>query len=219
MTFFEIVGWIGFSCAIIMFLPQVIKVVKTKSVAALSTSSFLINFYGASMYVLYGAALQPKSYQAFTCNAIIMIFMLIIMFFLFRKKKSFFLIALAYATAIFTIALLFIFLLKNEMPIAAKYVFVIFGGGAIGGAFAPQLKKMLIDKKFKSYSLVMSSLMIFNSIPWIIYWVGTITNMNSYELPTGVIALIFTVTQALIQLSILGVYLSTKNDIAKHNLN
>lgn len=165
MIVYEIIGWIGFSCALIMFLPQVIKVLRTKSVYSLSISSFLINFFGASMYVLYGTAIQPKSYQAFACNAIIMLFMLIIMFYIFRRRKKFFLLVLAYAALIFTISFLFIFLLKGDLPIAIKYLFVILGGGAIGCAFIPQLKKMLVEKVFKSYSLPMAILVVLNTFP------------------------------------------------------
>lgn len=171
------------------------------------------------MYVLYGTAIQPKSYQAFACNAIIMLFMLIIMFYIFRTRKKFFLLVLAYAALIFTISLLFIFLLKGDLPIAIKYLFVIFGGGAIGGAFIPQLKKMLVEKVFKSYSLPMAILVVLNTIPWIIYWIGTIMNMSESELPTGFIALTFTITQGAIQLVIIYLYLDHMHEVYKHNLN
>lgn len=210
MSIYEILGWIGFGCALLMFMPQVIKVSLTKNVSSLSASSFLINFFGASMYVLYGTAIQPKSYQAFTCNAIIMAFMLVIIFYLFKQKGRLFIVALTYEILVLVIALIFIFLLKDDLPISVKYIFVILGGGAIGGAFVPQLKKMIIERNFKSYSLIMALLIMLNTIPWIVYWIGTIGNMTELELPTGIIALVWTILQGLIQTIIIIIYLTNK---------
>lgn len=54
-TYAIVIGWIATICTTIAFLPQVIKIAKTKEVSHISLPTFTLQSFGNFMWLLYGA--------------------------------------------------------------------------------------------------------------------------------------------------------------------
>ena len=84
----EIIGIIGASLTTASFVPQVYKVVKTKSVEGISLTMYLVFFIGILFWLYYG--LKIESFSVIMANIITGILVLIILLFriLYRNKTK-----------------------------------------------------------------------------------------------------------------------------------
>ena len=83
-----IIKYIGFFaafCTTIAFVPQVLKVFKTKSVEGLSLTTYLLYVSGLALWFIHGINLESLS--MIVGNFISVILTLIILFFIINSKK------------------------------------------------------------------------------------------------------------------------------------
>lgn len=80
----ELIGFAAAFLTTIAFIPQVIKVVKTKSVEGLSLTTYLIFIVGVFLWLIYGINLG--SISMITGNSITVILALIIIYFIIKSK-------------------------------------------------------------------------------------------------------------------------------------
>ena len=84
--FGEFLGVLAGICTAIVFLPQTIKTIKTRDVAGLSLSTYIIYCIGMLSWTLYGIYL--KSVQMMFFNVISLVFALIILYMILTEKKK-----------------------------------------------------------------------------------------------------------------------------------
>ena len=83
----EIIGIIGASLTTASFVPQVYKVVKTKSVEGISLTMYLVFFIGILFWLYYGVKIE--SFSVILANIITGILVLIILLFrIFHRNKT-----------------------------------------------------------------------------------------------------------------------------------
>jgi MtN3 and saliva related transmembrane protein len=70
MTIIEAIGFGAASCTTLSFVPQVLKVWRTKSVADISLTMYLVFFVGLVQWFVYGILLQ--SWPIIIANAVTM---------------------------------------------------------------------------------------------------------------------------------------------------
>ncbi|AXK51676.1 SemiSWEET family sugar transporter [Spiroplasma alleghenense] len=73
----EVIGWIGFTTASLLLIPQVIKTIKTNDTSTISTSMFIVGLINFTTWTIYGFLIaSPQIYIAniiaVTCNIIIL---------------------------------------------------------------------------------------------------------------------------------------------------
>ena len=81
----EIIGFAAAFLTTIAFVPQVLKVFKTKSVDGLSLSTYLLYVSGLALWFIHGINLESLS--MIVGNFISVILTLIILFFIINSKK------------------------------------------------------------------------------------------------------------------------------------
>ncbi|AKU79990.1 SemiSWEET family sugar transporter [Spiroplasma turonicum] len=85
----EIIGWMGFTTSLLMLLPQVFKVIKTRDTKSLSLFMFILTFLNALIWFSFG--LLTKSMQLYIANACAMTASIIIIVYiiinLIKSKK------------------------------------------------------------------------------------------------------------------------------------
>ena len=81
----EIIGFAAAFLTTIAFVPQVLKVFKTKSVEGLSLATYLIFVTGVFLWLLYGY--QIGSLSMIIANFITVILTLVIIYFIIKTKK------------------------------------------------------------------------------------------------------------------------------------
>ena len=82
--FIEIIGSVGAFCTTIAYLPQLIKIIKTRSVKDVSLNMYLVMLTGVTLWLIYGAFI--KSWPLIAANAVTFIFVFAILI-LKRKWK------------------------------------------------------------------------------------------------------------------------------------
>ena len=82
----ELIGFAAAFLTTIAFIPQVIKVVKTRSVEGLSLTTYLIFIVGVFLWLIHGINLGSISMIA--GNSITVILALIIIYFMIKSKIS-----------------------------------------------------------------------------------------------------------------------------------
>ncbi|MDB4144794.1 SemiSWEET transporter [Flavobacteriaceae bacterium] len=81
----EIIGFAAAFLTTIAFVPQVLKVFKTKSVEGLSLTTYLLYVSGLALWFIHGINLESLS--MIVGNFISVILTLIILFFIINSKK------------------------------------------------------------------------------------------------------------------------------------
>ncbi len=82
MSLVGIVGFLAGMCTIVAFLPQVIKVVKTKDTESISIIFLIILIIGSMMWILYGIRIEKvvifiANSSTFCMSSIILIYKVI----------------------------------------------------------------------------------------------------------------------------------------------
>jgi len=90
MTAVSIFGWIAMVCTTSAFIPQVIKIIKTKNVEDISLATFSLQSFGCLMWLVYGAL--GNDMQLLVANAITLMLAAIILIFkildVIKKRKN-----------------------------------------------------------------------------------------------------------------------------------
>ena len=81
----EVIGFIAAFLTTIAFIPQVLKVLKTKSVEGLSLTTYLLYILGVFLWFIHGVNLESLS--MIIGNFVSIILTLIILFFIIKSKK------------------------------------------------------------------------------------------------------------------------------------
>ncbi len=84
MNTFTIIGLIAAACTTLSFLPQAIKVIKTKNTSDLSLTMYLILTTGLLLWLIYGYLINDIPLMI--ANAITLVFAAIILFMKIRYK-------------------------------------------------------------------------------------------------------------------------------------
>ena len=82
----EIIGLLAAICTTFAFLPQVIKVWKTKQTNDLSLRMYSIMFVGICLWLVYGV--QINSLSIIFANIVTVILVIIILVFLLKKNSK-----------------------------------------------------------------------------------------------------------------------------------
>ena len=82
----ELIGLLAAALTTIAFIPQVFKVIKTKSSDGLSLTTYLIFIIGVGLWLIYG--LIKSSISMIIGNGITFILAFLIIYYILRNKKS-----------------------------------------------------------------------------------------------------------------------------------
>ena len=82
----ELIGLLAATLTTIAFVPQVFKVIKTKSSDGLSLTTYLIFIIGVGLWLIYG--LIKSSISMIIGNGITFILAFLIIYYILRNKKS-----------------------------------------------------------------------------------------------------------------------------------
>tara|TARA_B110000003_G_C16245149_1_gene376674 strand:- start:63 stop:329 length:267 start_codon:yes stop_codon:yes gene_type:complete len=82
----ELIGLLAAAFTTIAFIPQVFKVIKTKSSDGLSLTTYLIFIIGVGLWLIYG--LIKSSISMIIGNGITIILAFLIIYYILRNKKS-----------------------------------------------------------------------------------------------------------------------------------
>ena len=82
----ELIGLLAATLTTIAFIPQVFKVIKTKSSEGLSLTTYLIFIIGVGLWLIYG--LIKSSISMIIGNGITFILAFLIIYYILRNKKS-----------------------------------------------------------------------------------------------------------------------------------
>ena len=82
----ELIGLLAATLTTIAFIPQVFKVIKTKSSDGLSLTTYLIFIIGVGLWLIYG--LIKSSISMIIGNGITFILAFLIIYYILRNKKS-----------------------------------------------------------------------------------------------------------------------------------
>ena len=86
MTLTEIIGYVAATLTTSAFLPQALKVIKTKNTEGISLWMYIIFSAGVFFWLIYGITQQV--YPIIYANAITLVFALIILFFKIKELKK-----------------------------------------------------------------------------------------------------------------------------------
>lgn len=211
MTVFEIIGWIAAIGVVIMYIPQIIKVLKLKSTQGIEVKSFLIIAVGGLMWVIFTALFN--SMQGFISNMLISLMMIVIIWYEFKKDMwKFISITSAIFTVILTSIIIYAFNLSNDIPFGFKVVILLIAGSCTGLGLLPQVIKVIKTKDFGNYSLISSLLITIFNILWVIYWIGKTTDSSGWEdISLGLLSALLSFFGLAIQLPVLALYVKTNH--------
>ncbi len=82
----ELIGLLAAALTTIAFIPQVFKVIKTKSSDGLSLTTYLIFIIGVGLWLIYG--LIKSSISMIIGNGVTFILAFLIIYYILRNKKS-----------------------------------------------------------------------------------------------------------------------------------
>lgn len=201
----ETIGWIAAVVTMVMMVPQVIALLKKKSVDGLSLSSYSVMAFGTHMWILMGALTSTA--QAMLTNAVIGV--LIIPFFYFFIKNKVALIATYTIMTVSFVASFAIFFIGpfNISSIVDLFV-TIFAGTCTGLAFAPQTLNAIKTKNTGNISLMTTLIIITANVIWVVFWVLTL--MDESRLSYG-FAIGFSALSATTQLPVAFIMLTKKS--------
>jgi MtN3 and saliva related transmembrane protein len=87
MDWIQILGLAAALCTTIAFVPQAIKIIKTKDTSSISTSMYVVFTIGTTLWLLYG--IFSKNTPVILANAVTTVFAAIILYYkLFVKSKQ-----------------------------------------------------------------------------------------------------------------------------------
>ena len=218
MDFFKIIGWIAAVGTVIMYMPQTLRVLKTKDVSSLSKIGYPIISLGGTLLTMY-IPLVTNDYQGWISNFLVGFLMMPIFYYLFFKdnKKIFFGAVLWIIGAQIT-SIIFKFVMgpieNKTIKLIIEYTFSIIAGGTIGLGLLPEAIKIWKTKRVGSYSIVSGMLISFICTLWAIYWTSiAIGNWGTSEFVPTLVTATFSYVGLCVQTPILIVGFKTRKNI------
>ena len=86
MNWISILGLVAAFCTTIAFLPQAIKIIRTKDTSSISTAMYSLFTVGTLMWLLYG--IYSHNLPVVLANAVTFIIATIILFYKLRQKRT-----------------------------------------------------------------------------------------------------------------------------------
>ena len=86
MDWIKISGLVAAFCTTMSFLPQAIKIIRTKDTTSISTAMYSLFTFGTLMWLLYG--IYSRNTPVVLANAVTFILAAIILFYKLRKKHA-----------------------------------------------------------------------------------------------------------------------------------
>ena len=157
----DILTYFGAALASIIFIPQVVGVVKKKSAESLSKSSFLTVYFCSLAWIFYGAV--KHQFSPWLSNVCIGILMLPIIFYLFKGKKLIVLILSLVMLVFVAFAITYstVEVTKNYVfPEGVSIALVVIASSIAVYSWVPQIKKLVKTKDANDISLATFSLFI-----------------------------------------------------------
>ncbi|MGX9358914.1 SemiSWEET family transporter [Mycoplasma sp. 2575] len=196
-------GALGAIATILLGVPQLVRVVKTKKAENINYYSFWIFYIGIIIWLIYGVFTGDENgWYIFLANLICSFIYAFTMYFLYhynkaitKKQKKFATAAIVlvelFATSIFAVFIVLVFqkintgyfypIVGNRIAVFDKVTSLIIGLITPAGttlAFMPQLIKGLKTRNFKSISPWMLFIFILNNLWWIIFFILSIVDKN-----------------------------------------
>jgi MtN3 and saliva related transmembrane protein len=86
MDWVKILGLVAAFCTTIAFLPQAIKIIRTKDTSSISTAMYSLFTVGTLMWLLYG--IYSRNMPVVLANGVTFIIATIILFYKLRQKRT-----------------------------------------------------------------------------------------------------------------------------------
>lgn len=86
MDWIKILGLVAALCTTIAFLPQAIKIIRTKDTTSISTAMYSLFTVGTLMWLVYG--IFTRNIPVILANAVTFIIATIILFYKLRQKRT-----------------------------------------------------------------------------------------------------------------------------------
>ena len=202
---FEILGWITATLTILMYLPQVAKVIRTKSVLNLSKTTFVALYFVEVLFVIW--APMVSSFQVYGSNGFLIFILMPIIYYLFFQRKWVFITIFTIGILAFTAGLLeFIFALKVHKMISLSLSLLL--SVTLGILFFPQSWIVFKQKALGKVSGISASLIFLANVLWGIYWLSKLIE-NSFD-GAILVQLIFVFLAALAQTPIIYYFIQEK---------
>ncbi|WP_027333984.1 PQ-loop domain-containing transporter [Mycoplasma elephantis] len=212
----QVVGWLAAVITVIIGLPQLIKLLKTKNSSGISLISNWLFFIGLICWTTYGSfAFEngKKLYQTAVPNALSTMVYGMMLFLVYKyskninSKKIIFIGSLiALLTLLNTISFT-IGMIKTDWGFQnqnAKLICSIITGALTTFAFTPQTLQSIIYKDVKNVSIGMMLILVTLNLLWIVFW-STIYSI------TVLMFLIYQVISLVLSLTMLIICLIYKN--------
>lgn len=200
----QIIGWIAASLSMILFIPQVIRILKEKNVNGLSFVSYSVLTVGTHMWILMGA--MTSLVQPMVTNLFIGV-LLMPFFYFFIKNKAILISVYAVMVLSFATSLAIFFVSSFEISSAIDLVVTIIAGSGTSFAFFPQTLRVVKTKETGNISLATTIIMMVSNSVWVIYWV--LSMMINVQLSV-IFALIFSAIAAIMQMPVAYVMFAKK---------
>ncbi|QJR44359.1 PQ-loop domain-containing transporter [Mycoplasma miroungirhinis] len=193
----DVFGWFAAIVTVFLGLPQLIKLLKEKSVGKVKFVSFWIFYWGLFAWILFGTFLPGGLIQVAFANLLCIFIYSAVIFCLYyydktigqkKNNKELILTNVTVILGIFCVLSTIITIygiIPNTPKIHNKIVQTILGiivPSFTCLAFMPQVLYSFKTKNFAGISVYMILMFILNNIFWIIYWVSRLVDNNNYAL-------------------------------------
>ena len=210
----EIIGWVTTVLTILLYLPLVVKTLRTKNTEGISKITFLLVMLAGVLYVIWGGSLNIT--PTVVANFSIVILMIPMLFLLMKSKF------LAIIISIFAIIGLVCGLLLHNTLLNINFdndwfhtksnlialIIVIIAGTLIGSSWFPQTYIVIKDKKHSTKNMSIIGLLFgsIGNILWVLYFSLQLAYKPEYSGDAGVIYAAITTAIMLATLSTLLSY-------------
>lgn len=162
----DLFGIMGTSIGISMYIPQILKVLKTKKVDDLSKSSFTIIMLGMLGWMFFGAT--NRDFLPWLVNFVISQMMFVMIWYLYGGRKSIPVIIGFLLGHI--VSLLFLTVIRVYPSDLMNSVIIFLSGISTGTGLYFQWFKVMKTKRTRDVSIIMLFLILFNQSIWVARW-------------------------------------------------
>lgn len=163
----NLLGILGTTLGIQMYIPQIFKVLKTKKVDDLSKTYFTIIMIGMLGWMFFTG--MTRDFLPWLVNFVISLMMFVIIWFLYGQRKSIPVIVAFFIGQI--TSLIFLIFIKVNISDLTSSILIIIGGLGTGTGLYFQWYKVMQTKRTRDLSVIMLFLIVFNQSIWTTRWV------------------------------------------------
>lgn len=178
-------GILGTTLGILMYIPQILKVLKTKKVDDLSKTFFTIIMIGMLGWMFFSGI--ARDFLPWFVNFVISLMMFVIIWFLYGQRKSVPVI-LVFLIGQIT-SLIFLVFIKVDISDLTSSILITIGGIGTGMGLYFQWYKVMKTKRTRDLSVIMLFLIVFNQSIWTARWALMLE--ETYEV-SKVLCIVFT---------------------------